>query len=120
MLFYFSSKSVPELAALTDAKRKEIWHQVLRDGRSHAWWTWLIIIALMVAVPAIAKLELPLSADRYWRAAIVGISYLAIVKISTHFRISKLLPEIRERVGGLCLSCGCDIQASPDRCPKCG
>jgi hypothetical protein len=40
--------------------------------------------------------------------------------VAAHTNITLLLPEIRKRVGDLCLHCGYDLRATPDRCPECG
>ena len=61
----------------------------------------------------------------YWhhllRAAIFGGIYGGVLGAAgMHFKIARLLPEIRKRVGGVCIHCGYDLRATPDACPECG
>jgi hypothetical protein len=118
MPIYWSPKSVPELAALPKARSEAIWRQVMKLKPGY-WWFWLLFLVGWVVVLSFL-VELMIPAAGPWKAIVVGLSGAVFVIVNTHFRIARSLPEIRKRIGGLCLQCGYDIQATPDRCPECG
>jgi hypothetical protein len=124
MAFYWSINSVPELASLSKARRKEIWREC-RKLKPLTWQFW-IILAMGWAVIIVGLDELfpinprPFVTFHLWNALRILICFGVVGIIERHFKIVTLLPDIRKRVGGLCLHCGYDLRGSPDLCPECG
>ena len=121
MALYWSYNSVPELAALPKARRKQIWREC-KNLKTAPWWVLLIVFLAWVACPfLLILLNLP-SRYHHWEGVIGGVWMFVLIAFSNHFKIARLLPEIRKRVGGLCRNCGYDIRATPDtlHCPECG
>jgi hypothetical protein len=120
MPFYWSSKSVPELASLPKARRKEIFTQCVRATRMPLW----IWISYFLAWP-LGQIFLQFFIFRRFRTPLWGalplfVWYLSLVVLLSHLRVTRALPEIRRRVGGMCPECGYDLRSTPERCPECG
>jgi hypothetical protein len=114
MPIYWSYNSVPELAALPKARRREIWREC-RTLKSPGLWFWLVFFPCWCGVLYLIDFGIiPMWHQTYiWDGAIAGAWGGIMGAALTHFKIVRSLPEIRRRIGGLCLNCGYDIRATP-------
>jgi hypothetical protein len=127
MPFYWSLKSIPELAPLPKARRLAIWKACYPgsfklDRLFLGQW-----LALMVVYSGPS-----LFGFRLWNPGFNWLGFGFLLSIQTvvgyfvalvfvHLRIVAALPEIRKRVGGLCLQCGYDLTGNTSGiCPECG
>jgi hypothetical protein len=124
MPFYWSYNAIPELASLPKARRKAIWKECCQQVRTPKLraliWGWLVANLFLISIPALCIPDPQFRALRPARLLYQLVVALLLWPVGTHFRIILMLPEIRRRVGGLCLQCGYDLRASKERCPECG
>jgi hypothetical protein len=115
---YCSINSIPEFASLSKQRRREIIRQCHRaDFKRHP--IQEVLRRLAVTAPYVILISF------HWAGVFVRISASLVWCAAAEFflhqhRISRLVPEIRKRVGGYCVACGYDIRATPEKCPECG
>src|SRR5579863_10485677 len=112
MPFYWSYKSVPELASLPRKRAKVVWEECINSAPFSSL---ELVFNCIGVVGTILLLALPLrmsfltiSWSSWWLGAFVvwtqGFFY-----VNRHLRAERALPELRKRIGGLCPNCGYDL-----------
>ena len=119
MPVYWSSNSVPDLAALPPARRKAIWNECRKTGSIRFAF---VTAGAQVTIMFGSFLLYLITPHRLgsWLIPIQVVGALLVPLATNHFRIRSVLPEIRRRIGGLSCQCGYDLRAKPQRCPECG
>jgi hypothetical protein len=108
----------------------------LRDGHVHWYWThdfWAVILKHELRVPGTG---LFISGDNdvttnggtrpfVQNSYAIGISHWFAAALLLALPLFRLIRHRRHRIDmrrrlGLCITCGYDLRATPDRCPECG
>jgi len=127
MQIYWSLKSVPELSGLPEKRRQEVWREC--GYQTTRVYRWSLVVGLILIASLFFGIVLPFQSGSFllvlgksflWTELFFFACALALERLSLHLRIVTSLPEIRKRVGGLCIECGYDIRATPHQCPECG
>jgi hypothetical protein len=86
MPIYWSYKSIPELASLSDVEREDIWHAA--SSRAHRRWeTWAS--AIVIALIAAGGAKLGLSLDHLYIGTIAGAALGGLVYERIVFQITR-------------------------------
>ena len=79
----------------------------------------LLVLGLLPLTVAVVGVWVPWKGPEWGGAVIFAI----VVAASVAYRVALVRRGLRKRrreLGGLCLSCGYDLRATPGRCPECG
>jgi membrane protein implicated in regulation of membrane protease activity len=79
----------------------------------------LLVLFLLPVCVAVVGVWVPWKGPEW----LAGVLFLIVVAASVAYRVAQVRRWWRRRnreTGGLCLNCGYDLRATPDRCPECG
>jgi hypothetical protein len=123
MPFYWSLSSIPELANLTKARRREIWGIAWpKARRDPQFWLGILISVVVSSVGPLLYVYAFHGRGKPDFLFIISCFILppfgSLLANQIFFRAA--LPHVRAEIGGLCIQCGYDLRATPTRCPECG
>jgi hypothetical protein len=102
-------------AGPNERRQRPRWHHLPRSAKV----CYVIVIPYVVWV--IVLPWLPPIHHQFWGPVVTGLSVVCAVLAFPWLWIVVRGVRIGERrANGLCISCGYDLRATPDRCPECG
>ena len=123
MRWHWSYKSLPELAGLPDAERRQVWERAGRRAfRRPVVWLAVLGQAAVVLVGSLAVAPMIRSGVPIWVSALAASAIgagatLALVQVALHAARQYLFRELL----GRCRGCGYDLTGNASGvCPECG
>jgi hypothetical protein len=120
MEWYWSYRSLPELAEFSPKERKRIWNQCREETKSKP-----LMIRARIAnalLPMVPLFVILTYVHGFWMYLLsTAIAFGAADLLTAPFIIAAALPRIRQVVRDRCISCGYSLVGNVSgRCPECG